>query len=442
MRFAHFPRSRASPALLSISRVTGSFSAFRRVWLGATVSAAGDAASWIALVALALGTPHASVAVLAICYTAPVAVGGLAAGWALDRFDRRKLLIADAATRAVVFALIPVSALASTAASTSGQPGEVPLPLIYAVAAVYGLLKMISLAGFPALIPQLVDVDRLSRANALEGASYGLASLAGSGLGGLVVGTFGHGGAIGLMLADAVSYLVFAAALRTVRLRPLPAAAATPGKAGTSLVAVLRLVLTRPVLRTITAMFALFNIGEGMLLVFLPSRSAAIGLGTGGYGYLVAALTFGELAAAAVLARRDWRRPLVPSILLGQLAAALIVLTLIIPSAASTIVAMTALGFVSAPMTAWAQTLRMRETPAAMHGRLFAVLRTTMQATPPVGAAAAAALGHLGPAVLTGCVAAVMGIPALAGAADLLSVPRHGAGSAMERRSAPRQDAP
>ena len=428
--------------------MTGSFSAFRRVWLGATVSAAGDAASWIALVALVLGTPHGSVAVLAICYTAPVAVGGLAAGWALDRFERRKLLIADALTRAVVFALIPVSTLipvsatvsatASATASASGRPDAVPLSLIYAVAAVYGLLKMISLAGFPALIPGLVDADQLSRANALEGASYGLASLAGAGLGGLVVGAFGHGGAIGLLLADAVSYLVFAAALRTIRPRPLPAAA--PGDAGASLVTVLRLVLAKPVLRTITAMFALFNIGEGMLLVFLPRRAAAIGLGTGGYGYLVAALTFGELAAAAALARRDWRRPLVPSILVGQLGAALIAATLIIPSAAGTIVAMTALGFVSAPMTAWAQTLRMQETPAAMHGRLFAVLRTAMQATPPIGAAAAAWLGHLGPAVLTGCVAAVMGLPVLAGAADLLSVRRSGA--PVGRRSAPTQDAP
>ena len=412
--------------------MTGSLSAFRRVWLGATVSAAGDAASWIALVALALATPHASVAVLAICYTAPVAVGGLAAGWALDRFDRRKLLIADAVTRAAVFALIPGTAVA---ASTSGQPGDVPLPLIYAVAAVYGLLKMISLAGFPALIPQLVDADQLSRANALEGASYGLASLAGSGLGGLVVGAFGHGGAIGLLIADAVSYLVFAAALRTVRPRPLPVAAA--GSTGASLVTVLRLVLSRPVLRTLTAMFALFNIGEGVLLVFLPHRSAAIGLGAGGYGYLVAALTFGELAAAAVLARRSWRYPLVPSILVGQVSAALIAVTLMIPAPATTIVAMATLGFVSAPMTAWAQTLRMREAPAVMHGRLFAVLRTAMQATPPIGAALAAGLGRFGPVVLTGCVAAVMGLPALAGAADLLRDR-----SAGERRSAPSQDAP
>jgi MFS family permease len=114
--------------------VTGSFSAFRRVWLGATASAAGDAASWIALVALALGTPHASIAVLAICYTAPVAVGGLAAGWALDRFDRRRLMIIDATARAAVFALIPISA--AFGAGLAGQQNAIPLPLICSVAAV------------------------------------------------------------------------------------------------------------------------------------------------------------------------------------------------------------------------------------------------------------------------------------------------------------------
>ena len=56
--------------------------AFRRVWAGATVSAAGDAASWVALVALSLGPARASLPILVALYTAPVAVGGLAAGWA------------------------------------------------------------------------------------------------------------------------------------------------------------------------------------------------------------------------------------------------------------------------------------------------------------------------------------------------------------------------
>src|SRR5215831_13232701 len=108
-----------------------SIPAFRRVWAGATVSAAGDAASWVALVGLALGTARASLPLLAVLYTAPVAVGGLAAGWALDRFDRRRLLAADAAVRGVVFAGIPVAAAAGSLGSTQ----------VYATAAVYGLLK-------------------------------------------------------------------------------------------------------------------------------------------------------------------------------------------------------------------------------------------------------------------------------------------------------------
>jgi hypothetical protein len=52
---------------------------------GRHVSAAGDAASWVAPVALILARPDGSVAVLAALDTAPMAVGGVLAGWALDR---------------------------------------------------------------------------------------------------------------------------------------------------------------------------------------------------------------------------------------------------------------------------------------------------------------------------------------------------------------------
>src|SRR5215470_10487 len=181
-----------------------SIPAFRRVWAGATVSAAGDAASWVALVGLALGMAHASLPILAVLYTAPVAVGGLAAGWALDRFDRRRLMIGDCMLRGAVFASIPVTA--AFARPAAGQ--------LYAVAAVYGLLKMVSLAGFPSLIPALVPESRLDQANALEGVTYGLASLAGAGLAGLAVATVG---ATLVVAFDAASYLVMALSLWSVR---------------------------------------------------------------------------------------------------------------------------------------------------------------------------------------------------------------------------------
>lgn len=364
---------------------------FRRVWAGATVSAAGDSASWIALVALALGRSHASLPLLAALYTAPVAAGGLAAGWALDRFGRRRMMIADNLLRGAAFASIPVGALLA-------PPGAIQL---YAVAACYGLLKMITLAGFPALIPSLVPQAQLDQANALEGASYGLASLAGSALAGVTVATVG---AAPVIAFDAVSYLVLAVSLLGVRGpatatgHRAPAGAGTdargqdPGSApdGRGLGAVVRLAVRNPVLRDTTIMFALFNVGEGVLLVFLPHRALGLGLGAGGYGYLVTAVTGGELGAAVVLAWRPWSAPLRLSIVAAQIAAGLVVLSLIIPTAVTTVIALVVLGACSAAMTAWAQTLRMWLVPAEAHGRMFGLLRTVMQATLPLGAGLAA----------------------------------------------------
>lgn len=135
-------------------------------------------------------------------------------------------------------------------------------------------------------------------------------------------------------------------------------------------------------------MFAIVNIGDGALLVFLPHRAAELGLGADGYGFLVAATTAGELLAALLLARRPWRASLRAWIAIAQITAAPVVLLLVIDSTAVTVAALVALGICAAPMTAWAQSLRMRLVPPEAHGRLFALLRTTMQATPPAGATA------------------------------------------------------
>jgi hypothetical protein len=377
--------------------------AFRRVWAGATMSAAGDSASWVALVALSLGTARASLPILVALYTAPVAVGGLAAGWALDHFDRRRLMIADSVLRGAAFASIPLVAVFARVGA--GQ--------LYAVAAIYGLFKMIGLAGFPSLIPSLVPGAQLDQANALEGASYGLASLAGAGLAGLAVATAGPADVVAF---DAASYLVMALCLWSVRNLSSPARHSRPRRAGApgapGFRAVVRLAATNPVLRNTTIMFAVFNVGEGALLVFLPHRALQLGLGAGGYGYLVAATTAGQLLAALILTWLTWKAPLPASITTAQIAAALIAILLVIRSAAVTVAALAALGMCTAPMTAWAQSLRMRLVPPQAHGRLFALLRTAMQATPPAGAGLAAlTLGHDTP-ITVAAIAATMGLPA------------------------------
>lgn len=384
--------------------------AFRRLWLASVLSAAGDAASWVAMAALVVSSARGSLPLLAVLYTAPVALGGMAAGWALDRFDRRRLLAADAAARGVVFAGIPLAAAAGSLGA--GQ--------LYATAAIYGLLKMISLAGFPALIPELVAADQLPAANALEGAGFGVAIVAGPALAGAALGSGLPPAAV--IAADAATYFVFAITLAVTPLaRQAPAAQTGCRQApGAAIREVVRLVIGHPVIRDTTVMFAVFNIGEGALLVVLAHQARRTGLGPGGYGWLIAAMAAGELTAALVLLRIRWRAPLAVSVLAAQLAAATVTAGLLSSSRVVTVASLVLLGCCTAPMTAWAQTLRMQAAPSRMHGRLFALLRTTMQATPPVGALMAAITLHAGTGAAIMSIVCAMAVPALLLAPDLL----------------------
>jgi len=73
-------------------------------------------------------------------------------------------------------------------------------------------------------------------------------------------------------------------------------------------------------------------------------------------------------------------------------------------------------GTMVAPLTVWAQTLRMGIVPPSMHGRTFALLRTLMQAGRPIGGAIAGLVidpTALGLAILLS--AALIGVPGLVG---------------------------
>src|SRR5215203_1746912 len=113
--------------------------AFRRFWLAFTCSVVGDAMTRVALTWFVYDTTGSArdVGWLLLCYTGPVVVGGLVAGSLLDRFDRRRVMAIDNLLRGAAVAAIPV--LDAT--------GRLAIWHVYAVAAVYGFLMMISLAG-------------------------------------------------------------------------------------------------------------------------------------------------------------------------------------------------------------------------------------------------------------------------------------------------------
>jgi MFS family permease len=381
---------------------------FRRLWTGATVSTLGDGMTFVALSWLVLARPGgtAQLGVLGICYTAPVLLGGLAVGPLLDKFDKRMVLIADCLLRAVAVASVPLA----------DALGSVPEWLPFVVAAIYGLLKMIPLAGFPAAIPQLVDDADLDSANALETLSFSVAGVAGPATAGLLITQLSPAN---VLLIDSASFLVFA--LLTARVRqPLRPQAATvsgdpisdppPRPPSLSLLA-----RDHAIVAT-TVAFMAFNVAEGMLMVTAPWLAKnELPAGAAALGVLLSATAIGEIVGATVAGQRGAGRSPVRAIGIVQFGAAGAFLALLAsPHQVPVGLGFFAIGLLSAPMTIWAQSLRMRRIPPALHGRAFATLRTLMQATPPLGAALVTPLLVRGqPNTAAVAMAAIAAVPAL-----------------------------
>ena len=156
---------------------------FALLWAGSTVSAMGDAMTWVALVWIAFERGGAGlVSALVVVSTAPVIVGGFAMGVLLDRFDRRRVLVRVNLVLGLAVASVP---------AWSALVGPPPTWLLFVVSGLYGLLKMANWAGVPSLIPALVDDADLNTANAMEAATFGIADVAGPAIAGALIALIG-----------------------------------------------------------------------------------------------------------------------------------------------------------------------------------------------------------------------------------------------------------
>lgn len=383
-------------------------SAFRRLWTGYTVSILGDSMTRVALtwyVFEETRSPEA-LGLLTVAYTAPVFVGGLLAGVILDRYDRRTVMLVDSLLRGIVVLLVPIF----------GALGMLGLWYVYVVAAIYGLLMMVPLAGGPSIVPSLVDAGQLETANALETLSFTLSNVVGPPIAGLLIARVG---APNVLFIDALSYFLFALALVGMRIPKAeePRLSDTNGDSYDLREAV-RLLLQDPVLLATTLMFMAINAGLGAMFVWLPIYSDQIGEGGSQvYGLLLGVLAAGELISAFLAGSFKPRWPLGTLIAGAQvLAGASLALLLFGPQFAWIMVGLFLLGFFTAPLTIWAQTLRMQIIPNLLRGRTFALLRTLMQGAIPIGGAAAGLLlPMLGIPAMIGLSSAVVGLPGILG---------------------------
>jgi MFS family permease len=183
---------------------------FRLVFSSTTISAVGDGVAAIALVFAVLKISHnsaSSVGIVLACRQGAAALVTLAAGVVSDRLARHVVLVAVAAVQAVVQAAVATLLLG----------GGATVPLLAALAVVYGLADGFEIPASQGLIPAVISRARLQQANALLGLSRSILGFGAPILGGLLVVAGSPGSAI---LIDSVSFVIAAVLLMRVRVEP------------------------------------------------------------------------------------------------------------------------------------------------------------------------------------------------------------------------------
>jgi MFS family permease len=193
---------------------------FRLLWLGMCVSLLGDGAFHVALAwqVYAISDAATAMSIVGIAMTVPTIVFLLIGGVASDRLDRRRIMLCADVMRCVAVGLLAVLSLT----------GALELWHVALLVVFYGAGAAFFAPAFDAIVPELLPVERLGQANALDQVVRPIAfRLAGPALGGVVVGALGSGTAFAL---DAASFMASAAALLAMR-----APAARPTATGVSL---------------------------------------------------------------------------------------------------------------------------------------------------------------------------------------------------------------
>ncbi|MGY3319971.1 MFS transporter [Arthrobacter sp. TE12232] len=254
--------------------------AFRRLWLGSSVSALGSQLTVVAvsLEVYRLTQDSLYVGLLSIFALVPLMFGGLLGGSVADAHDRRTVaLLASSVLWLTTLALALQAWL---------QLGNVWL--LYVLVAVQSGAQAINQPARSAIIPALVRKELLPAANALSMMSFGLTMTAGPLLAGVLVAWIGFGWTYTI---DVVSFAFAFWAL--LNLPPMP-----PGKharpAGLrSVVEGFRFLGTRPNLR-MTFVIDLVAMIFAQPRALLPAIGALmIGGGDATVGILLAAMAVG-----------------------------------------------------------------------------------------------------------------------------------------------------
>jgi MFS family permease len=354
---------------------------FRLLWAARTVSVLG---TWLLVVAVPAHvfelTGSAMAAGLALAAEfLPPAVLGPVAGVLVDRWDRRRAMVAAELLRAAAVVLLLFAR----------GPGDLWLVYVALVAESTGTVVFRPAAQ--AHTPVVVGTGTaLSGANSLNSLTDGVARLVGAPLGGAAMTLVGFPA---LVVADAVSYLVSAALIASMSRRARAGSGSGVGRELREGLSFLRSDRTAKALFVVSTTFLAANASLSALLV--PFGMTALG-GAGPVGLVMSGLGVGFLLGAPatrVLVDRVRSGPL----LAGALAGTSVGFALLFGSAslAAALPAAVLIGLSGSATLVVTQTALQRVTPTEVLGRVGAVLFTGEAVATFAGALAGPGLAEL-----------------------------------------------
>ncbi|MDQ3538727.1 MAG: MFS transporter [Actinomycetota bacterium] len=339
---------------------------FLRLWGGQAVSHLGD---WVFAVAVATSlagqeNPTRLLATLLVLQVAPAAVVGLLGAPLIDRFPRRRLMIAADLVRAVAVGSLVLA----------GTPSMVHLGIASASLGVMGSLFQPS---FAASLPNLVPRERLVAANSLVSATFHVAVMVGPMLGAVMAMRLGSAVAFGV---NAATFGVSALLVWSARVPDSPAAAVA-SRPLTALREGLSYSWRTPIVRGVLSVTCLAMLASAVRspveLTFVQSvlgRSAAtLGLLGGAWG---AGMVVGSVAAPAVA--RRWAREQVLTV-----SVVVVGLAVIAASQTGALGVVVALWIIAGAGNATGaiayETLLQERTPDAIRGRVLGASEAIME---------------------------------------------------------------
>jgi MFS family permease len=358
---------------------------FLLLWVGQFVSQMGDRLAMVAfpwLVYKSTGSALSTGAIFAL-YTVPYVLFGAFAGVAIDRFNKRTLMVLADVARAALVVLVPIVAQWS-------------LPLVYVLSFLMASAAVLFEPSKLALLPDIVPGERLMRANSLLAIGENLTEIVGYTFAGFTLAYVSTASAFRI---DAVSFLVSAVALVLMQYRA--PAAASARRATSSIWGDIREGLSYLrhhrglLMNTILVVASVAGMGASYPLTFLFAVEV-LGGGTEAFGIFEAVMGLGYLIGSVALATLATRVPKGWAMIVGLSAMGICLMVVALAGGVwQACIPFTLFGVANAAALIAVDTYLQQTVPEKLRGRVFGVRFTLTQGTWAVSVLIGGALAGL-----------------------------------------------